>query len=157
MDNSAVVSYRVRLLEQLGADAQAFCAACRAVKDPFKATGENDWNVYKIARHVRDVDAQSYGMRARRTLAEEYPAFPKFDANLWMAEHDDSDEPLEKVLADFEQSIHELVGLLTPQPDRAWSRLGRHEIQGDRTLQIWVERDLEHIREHLETVRKLES
>lgn len=96
-------------------------------------------------------------MRVRRTLTEHYPAFPKFDANTWAAQHYDPDEPLEKILAEFESSIHAMVEQLKIQPDSAWSRLGRHETQGDRTLQIWVERSLEHIQEHLETVKTVAS
>jgi hypothetical protein len=158
MDNTAVVDYRVRLLEQLSKSADEFCAACRAAQEPHKPVDGNappGWNVHQLAQHVRDVDFQSYGMRVRRTLTEEYPSFPKFDANTWAVEHYDADEPLEKILAEFDSSVHALVEELKTQPDSAWSRLGRHEIQGDRTLQIWVERSLEHIREHLETVKSV--
>jgi hypothetical protein len=152
MDKSAVIDYRARLLEQLLKSADAFCAACRAAKNPRKPLDENGWSVHQLAQHVRDVDLQSYSMRARRTLLEQYPSFPKFDADAWASQHYDAGESLEKILTEFDHNVHALVEQLKTQPDSAWSRLGRHEIQGDRTLQIWVERSLEHIQEHLETV-----
>src|SRR5258706_12526948 len=93
MDNTAVVEYRVRLLEQLLKSADAFCDACRAAKDLRKPVGENGWNVHQLAQHVRDVDAHAYGMRVRRTLAEQNPSFPKFDANLWAVQHYDPPPP----------------------------------------------------------------
>ncbi len=149
-----MVEYRTRLLDKLLESSQAFCAACRAAPDPRRPVDENSWNVHQLAAHVRDLDAQSYGRRARRTLAEEYPLFPKFHADRWAAEHYDPDEPLEKILDEFLHSVQDLVAELKTQPAETWSRLGRHEIQGDRTLQIWVERSLEHVREHLDSVKR---
>ena len=154
MDNKSVVEYRTRLLEKLLKSSDAFCAACRSVKDPRKPVDANGWNVHQLAAHVRDVEAQSYGLRVRRTLDEAEPLFPKFHADQWTIAHYDPDEPLEKILDEFSGNIHAIVADLKTRPDSVWSRLGRHEIQGYRTLQIWVERSLEHVREHLETVRK---
>lgn len=158
-DNSPVADYRARLLEQLLKSADAFCAACRddALEDPHKPVDENGWNIHQLAQHVRDVDIRSYGTRVRRTLAEDHPTFSKFDADQWSFEHYDASEALEKILAEFQGRIHTLVEELKSQPASAWSRLSRHEIQGDRTLQIWVERSLEHIQEHLETVERARS
>ena len=154
MDNTAVVEYRARMLEKLSKSAAAFCAACRAAGDPFKPIAGNNWNVHQLASHVRDVNAQSYGLRVRRTLAEAYPLFPKFHANQWSADHYNPAEALEEILTEFKTNVDEMVADLRTRPESVWSRLGRHEIQGDRTLQIWVERCLEHIQEHLETVKK---
>jgi hypothetical protein len=157
MDNKSVVEYRARLLEQLLKSSEAFCAACRATRDLRKPLDKNGWNVHQLAEHVRDVQEQSYGLRVRRTLAEAEPLFPKFHADRWAAEHYDPDEPLEKILDEFMENIRSLDADLRTRPDSAWSRIGRHEIQGARTLQIWVERSLEHVREHLETVKKAGS
>jgi len=154
MENTAVVEYRAGLLKQLSESSTAFCGACRAAADPFKPLDQAGWNVHQLAAHVRDVEAQSYGLRVQRTLAEQYPLFPKFRAEVWAAGHYDPNEPLEKILSELENNVSRMLAGLRAQPESAWSRLGRHEIQGDRTLQIWVERSLEHIREHLATVRK---
>jgi len=152
LENNPVVDYRARLLEQLLKSTDDFCAACRSAKDPVKPIVGDEWSIQRIAQHVRDVNAQSYTLRVQRTLTEEVPVFPKFDAEQWAQQHTDADEPLEKILAEFQEGIYSMVDELKAQPGDAWSRLGRHEIQGYRTLQLWVERCLEHIREHRETI-----
>ena len=152
MESNPLAEYRTRLLGQLLKSTEAFCAACRAAKDPKQLPDKGQWNIHQLAQHVRDVNAQSYVPRIRRTLAEDYPAFAKFDADAWAAGHYDADEPLEKILGELEKNVRAVVDELKAQPASAWSRLGRHDIQGDRTLQIWVERSLEHVQEHLETV-----
>jgi hypothetical protein len=154
MNNQELTEYRTRLLEKILQSAAAFCAACRGIPDPRKPM-DGGWNIHQIAAHVRDVDAQVYGLRIRRTLAEDYPIFPNFYADAWIASQYKADEPLEKILGELEVSIRELVSWLKSQPATAWSRLGRHEINGEFTLQTWVERSLAHIEEHLETVKKV--
>ena len=40
-------------------------------------------------------------------------------------------------------------------PQEAWSRESRHETMGgELALQLWVERNLQHIEEHLQTLKK---
>jgi len=52
-------------------------------------------------------------------------------------------------------SVSSLVKILRDLPGEAWTRESRHLIQGGGlTLQTWVERDLGHIKEHLESVKK---
>ena len=156
MDNKELTEYRQRLLEKTLQSAGAFCAACRSIPDLHKSVA-GGWNIHQIAAHVRDADAQVYGLRIRRTIAEDYPTFPNFDADAWVASQYKADEPLEKILGEFDNSIHEMVEWLKSQPTTVWSRLGRHEINGEHSLQTWVERSLAHIEEHLETVSKMES
>ncbi len=44
------------------------------------------------------------------------------------------------------------------QPQEVWSREGRHEaLGGGLTLQLWVERSLAHIEEHLAAVKQLKA
>jgi hypothetical protein len=145
---------RQHLIDQLGASAEAFCAACRAVAEPFEPVEAGGWNTHQVATHVRDVDAQVYGMRIRRSAAEESPLFPNFDQEVWMAEHYHPDEPLDSILDELSASVKDLVELLRSLLDPAWSRPSRHETNGDFILQTWVERSLSHLKEHLETVEK---
>jgi hypothetical protein len=154
MDNQELTEYRARLLEKILQSAEAFCAACQKIKDPNKPV-DGGWNIHQIAAHVRDVDAQVYGLRIRRTLAEDHPTFPNFDADAWVASQYQAGEPLEKILGELDGSLHELVSWLKSQPATAWSRVGRHEINGEYALQTWVERSLAHIEEHLQTVNKI--
>jgi hypothetical protein len=155
MDKAALHEYRKKLIARLGAATGEFVAACRAVKDPSHPLEPGGWNLHQVAAHVRDVDAQVYGMRIRRTAQESSPLFENFDADEWVKSHYDSSEPLEKILAQFEAGLRELTGWLATLPDETWSRVSRHQVYGEFTFQTWVERALAHIEEHLETVRKV--
>ena len=146
--------YRKKLVDRLSEAAKEFQAACLAVKDPHAPIEEGGWNVHQVAVHTRDVDKLVYGMRVRRTLAEDNPEFPNFDGETYMAEHYDPQEPLRDMLEGFVGNVESLAESLRAVPDEAWARLSRHVTRGsDITLQVWVERGLEHIEEHLGTVR----
>ncbi len=146
--------YRRKLVERLPEAANEFRAACLAVKDPY-ASLVDGWSVHQIAVHTRDVDKLAYGLRARRTVAEDNPEFPNFDRNAHLAEKYDANESLEDVLNALVESIEALVEFLGTLPAEAWSRLSHHATLGSGlTLQSWVEKDLAHIEEHLETVKR---
>ena len=147
--------YRLNLLARLESRAKDFRAACLAVQDPYASVEPDGWNVHQIAVHTRDVDKRVYGSRVRRTALEDNPEFPNFDREAYMAEHYDPQEPLHKLLDGFVQNIETLLEFLRALPIEAWSRLSRHATLGSGiTLQTWVEKNLAHIQEHLEEVRK---
>ena len=148
--------YRKKLVDRLSAAAKEYQAACLAVKDPYAPIEEGGWNVHQAAAHTRDVDKLVFGMRVRRTLAEDNPEFPNFDSEAYMAEHYDPHEPLRELLDGLTKNIESLVEILRSAPAEAWSRLSRHTTQGSGlTLQLWVERGLEHLEEHLATVKRI--
>jgi len=147
--------YRANLIDKLAAAAKAFRAACLAVKDPHAPLEEDGWNVHQVAVHTRDVDKLVYGLRARRTALEDNPEFQNFDGDAYMAENYDPTESLSELINGFVENIEALIKLLRALPVEAWSRESRHATLGSGfTLQTWVERDLAHIQEHLETVQK---
>jgi hypothetical protein len=62
---------------------------------------------------------------------------------------------LSELLNGFVQSVEALIELLRALPPQAWSRVSRHTTLGSGlTLQSWVEKNLAHITEHLEEVKK---
>ncbi|MDP1545994.1 MAG: DinB family protein [Anaerolineales bacterium] len=145
--------YREKLIARLGEAAGEFCEACKSFKNPFEKVA-GDWTVHQIAAHTRDVERFVYGERIRRTLQEENPEFTGFDADSWMAKHYKKDEPLEKILGDFSAGMQEVCEMLGDMPQAGWSRLSRHEsLGGELTLQLWAERSLAHIEEHLNTLK----
>jgi len=147
--------YRVKLLLRFSEAAAEFRVACLAARKANEPIEPGGWSVHQVAVHTRDVDKLVYGARARRTLAEDNPAFPNFDGDAYMARHYDPAESLPALLEDFEASVQALLKLLRDMPPDGWSRQSSHETQGGGiTLQTWVERDLEHIEEHLATVKK---
>lgn len=147
--------YRLNLIDRLEKTAGEFREACLATDDPSAPIDENRWSVHQIAAHTRDVDQLVYGRRVRRTATEENPEFPTFDGNAYMTENYDPGESLEQLLDGFVESVRGLTEFLRALPEPAWSRLSRHTtLGGELTLQSWVEKDLAHIREHLESVKK---
>src|SRR5512141_120712 len=147
--------YREKLLGRLEAAADEFRSACLAARDPYAELEPGGWSVHQVAAHTRDIDKLVYGARARRTLAEDNPVFPNFDGEAYMAAHYDRAEQLPQLLDGLTSSVQSLVRLLREMPPEGWSRLSGHEtLGGGITLQTWVERDLEHVEEHLATVKK---
>jgi hypothetical protein len=151
-----LIEYRKKLVDRLEAAAKEFKAAVLTVKDPYAPIEEGGWNVHQAAVHARDVDRLVYGLRVRRTLAEDNPEFPNFDGEAYMAENYEPKESLRDLLDGLTRNVEEQVKLLRGMSIEGWSRLSRHTTQGNGlTLQIWVERGLEHLEEHLATVKKV--
>lgn len=145
--------YRTQLINQLVDVAVRFREACLAVKDAYAPLESGGWNVHQAAVHTRDVHILVYGARARRTATEDNPEFPNFDGDAYMADHYDKNESLELLLDRFVEDVESLAAMLRGLPIEAWARESRHAIRGNGfTLQTWVERDLAHIEEHIETV-----
>ena len=151
-----LAEYRANLMNRLEEAADKFRAACLKVDDPHVRLNTDGWTVHQIAAHTRAADERVYGLRARRTAAEENPEFPNFDGEAYMSASYNSNEPLEELLNVFVANIRALIEFLRTMPPEAWSRVSRHTTLGrDLTLQTWVEKDLAHIEEHLEAVEKL--
>jgi hypothetical protein len=147
--------YRTNLMQRLEDAAQAFQDECLAVRDPYTPLEPGGWSVHQIAAHTRDVDQFVYGLRIRRTAAEDNPEFPSFDGDAYMAENYDAKKPLGELLNGFVKSVEARAEWLRRLPKAAWSRVSRHTKLGKGlTLQAWVEKDLAHIEGHLEQVRR---
>lgn len=145
--------YREKMITRFGEAAREFGAACESFSDPF-AKIEGGWNLHQIASHTRDVEKLVYGRRIFQTLYEDKPEFKDFDADEWMAAYYDPQEPLFKIVGDFMKDVDALCEVLSGLPQEAWSRESRHEmLGGGLALQLWVERSLAHIEEHLRTVK----
>ena len=148
-----LLEYREKLIARLAEATKEFCLAYESFEHPVEKV-DGDWNVHQIASHTRDVEHLIYGARIRQTLNEDNPHFKSFDANAWMANHYNKDEPLNKILIDFDASVTELCNILKELPRQSWSRLSSHESAGNElTVQLWVERSLAHIEEHLQALK----
>jgi hypothetical protein len=75
-----------------------------------------------------------------------------------MAEHYSKSEPLVEILDGLVEQVEILAEELHTLPPDAWARGSSHVMLGrNLTLQIWVEKDLAHIEEHLQAVRNAEK
>jgi hypothetical protein len=149
-----LLEYRTKLIGRLGEAAREFRAACEAVNDPF-AKVDGEWTPHQIAWHTCDVEKLVYGARVQQTLSGNNPEFKDFDADEWMAAHYNQKESLTAILDEFIKNIDEMCKTLGGLPQEAWSRESRHEIMGgELALQLWVERSLAHIEEHLQGLKK---
>ena len=147
--------YRQNLMERLEESAHDFREACLRAADPHAPVDGSGWTPHQIAVHTRDVDELVYGLRARRTGMEEKPEFPNFDGDAYLSTNYNSSESFNEVLDSLVANVQSLVEWLRALPVKSWSRVSRHPMLGnDLTLQLWVEKDLAHIEEHLETIRK---
>jgi hypothetical protein len=152
-----LMEYREKLLARLGAAGDEFCEACRSFADPFAKVDE-EWTAHQIAFHVGGIHREVYGMRVLRTFHEENPMIKNFEPEEWMAANYKRDVALEKILNEFSASIHEICLLLGNAPQSSWSRLSQHEALGkELTLQLWAERGLAHIEEHLTFLKKAQK
>ena len=154
MESNELNEYRDRLLRQIENSAEDFCAACKAIADPFAPLEVDGWNTHQLAAHTRDVQVHVYGARSRRTVEEDAPVFPNFDNEVWNAEHYHTDEPLDAILAEFLADVRAIVPWLRKLSPSDWSRPSRHAVYGEFAMQHWVERMLAHIKEHLATLQK---
>ena len=138
------------------AAAERYRAACHEVADDKSPLEAGGWNLHQLTSHTRDVEIYVYGARMRRTVEEENPEFQDFDAEAWMAENYDPNEPFADLLDNFMSSVQKAVDWLDALPSESWNRESRHEMAKGSvfTLRDWVERDIAHIEEHLETVEK---
>ena len=149
-----LLEYRKQLVARLVSASKEFRDACLAVNDP--QTVIDDWSIHQLAVHTRDVHKLVYGLRTQRTAQEDNPEFKNFDDEAYMAEHYSVDEPLADILDDLVADVKSLSEMLAALSVEAWSRISHHAAFGNGfTLQTWVERDLAHIEEHLESVKKV--
>lgn len=150
-----LLEYRASLIDRLAAATEEFCSACLAANHAHEPLAQGDWNVHQVAVHVRDVDKLVYGHRARRTANEPNPEFQPFDGDAYMADHYSTTEPLNQILDELRANVSALATMLRELPAEAWSRASHHATLGHGfTLQAWVERDLAHIEEHTEIIKR---
>lgn len=152
-----LLEYREKLLARIREATQELCDVCKSFADPF-AIVDGEWTLHQIVFHVRDINREVYGTRVRRTLNEENPEFKNFDPEGWMATHYNREEPLDKILSEFSASMNEECDLLNAMSQEGWSRLSRHESLGkELTLQLWTERGLAHIEDHLKVLKNAQN
>jgi DinB superfamily len=107
-----------------------------------------EWSALETLTHLRDVVVHVYGLRIRRLLYEDTPAFPDFDEETYrrvsLARGETIGDLLDTIVAEHEQ----LARLLQALPDADWSRQGRHPSLGLMSIELLAGRVGAHAEEH---------
>jgi hypothetical protein len=85
----------------------------------------------------------------RSMAAGNLPRLPLLDADTWMADHYEPGEPPGKIVEQLTRLRLQEVAWLRAVPPESWNHTARHPWWGVRTLQWWVELQLEVSRKHL--------
>jgi hypothetical protein len=147
--------YRARLLDRLEEQPAEFARVIAEVP-------EAEWHTrlapagpsrHQSMAHVRDLEVLAFLPRIRRIVAEDQPRLDAYPSHHWADTFYRPEEPMAAILTAWSAAREELVQLLRPLPNDAWSRVGFHPPSGNRTLQWWAERAFVHARDHLEGLR----
>jgi uncharacterized damage-inducible protein DinB len=143
---SPLLDYRERLLERLEtvvpdlADAIAAIPAARWHKP--REMGRH--SPHALLAHLRDVERGAYAARLKQLLEEDSPVFAQWDSPHWETTLYKPEEAVTHILTEYATLREEELQILRPLSPKEWSRIGRHELLGRRTVQWWAERILEN-------------
>ncbi len=111
-----------------------------------------EWSVRQIVHHLADNEVAD-AMRLRQMLAHDSPLIVPFD-ELLFTERLHYDREIESSLATFFALRSSSGAILEQVSDGDWSRSGRHEEHDSYTVEILVQKNIEHDRAHLEQIQR---
>ena len=144
-------AYRRQMMAQARAQLQRLTAGVEKI-DPgsmYTPLEEGGWSAHQVLVHMRDVEQLAFWPRVEDMLQHDQPDLQYFDEGAWMQEHYDEAEPVQAILADFEEARTKMLAAVETADPQGWSRTGRHPTQGLRTVQWWFEYALSHTEDHL--------
>ena len=154
-----LVEYRLDILAALEAEVpQLVQLAAGIPADAWHIPCENNWHTphFTLSRLLL-LEDQVFTIYIRRIVEENTPLLPLFDIDAWLAEHYVSATPAQAMLDQFTHLRTQQVTWLRNLPRQAWSRTARHPWWGMRTLQWWVELQLDYTRRHLQVIATAHS
>ena len=113
---------------------------------------DGEWSVRQIVHHLTDNEVAD-AMRLRQMLAHDSPLIVPFDEHLF-TERLHYDREIESSVATF-FALRASSGAILEQIAAAdWSRGGRHPEHDRYTVEIMIEKNIEHDRAHREQIRR---
>ncbi|MDP9193211.1 MAG: DinB family protein [Acidobacteriota bacterium] len=113
---------------------------------------ENAW-------HLADLEAEGYGVRLRRILAETSPSLPDFQGDVIAQDRDYLHLPLAPALERFERARAENIALIEAATETDRQRTGQQEGAGtitfERVIAMMNEHDVSHVEEITALCREL--
>ncbi len=150
-----LLDYRRRLLESSATVIDDIESALEHIPehDRHEPLRPGQWSAHQIISHLRDTFTREFYPCLERIQDEETPKFECFEPQAWMTVHYQPEEPAAEILAEYRRLLDKELKRLQKQPPEVWSRIGRHPIWGERTLQWWLEQSLAHAKEHLKQLQ----
>jgi hypothetical protein len=141
-----LLAYRVDLLAALEAVASQLSQAVARLPDKswHQSIGPGSATPHFLLFLMHELEAQVFSPNLLRMINEDRPTLPAFDQEAWMAGHYAMDKPVANLLDEFGKLRHHELDWLRKLPPQGWSRLARHPWWGMRTLQWWVELQLDY-------------
>ncbi len=113
--------------------------------------GEGRWAAIETLCHLRDADAEVFGPRLERMLAQRNSELPGQDVRNWPAERNYLAMDPAAVLEAWAGLRRTLVARLAPLGREDWLRVGVHPVRGPYPLgemvRAWADHDLSHRRQ----------
>lgn len=144
-------TYRQELLSALEADVSLLARIETGISTPdwFRPLGDEQTTPHYILARLWVDDAHGFTPQIRRILDEEMPQLIEFDAEAWMVDHYDPEEPAGIIIENFASLRTWEVGMLCGLPPASWSRAARNPRWGVHTLLWWVEQQRENSHQYL--------
>jgi hypothetical protein len=115
---------------------------------------EREWCLKEVAAHLRDAELL-YQRQIELIAREPEPRLPYEAIDVLPSERDYSDDPIHRLLQEYEEARQETVWLLRTLDEDDWQRCGIHPYRG-RVSAYDIARELhQHDLEHLYQARRL--
>jgi hypothetical protein len=142
---------RRQMLESFGRAPSLLAATLRRLpkKMWLYKPAQDRWSIHEIILHLADSEASSY-VRCRHLIAEPGRSVAEFDAARWARSlgyfHQSTSEALE-LIRRLRKVTYQLLAAI---PESVWSHTVRHHLEGEMSLEKWMEHQERHIPHHIE-------
>jgi hypothetical protein len=110
------------------------------------------WTPLEVVCHLADSEAL-FAERMKRVLAEDRPALPYADPNLYVAGLAYEARVAQEEVAVIAALRRQMSRILQAQPEEAWRRVGIHSRDGEQSLEDLVRKAIAHLGHHLQFLR----
>ncbi|HVF75407.1 MAG TPA: DinB family protein [Acidimicrobiales bacterium] len=112
-----------------------------------------EWSARQVVHHLADSETTSY-LRLRRLVAEDNPAIPGYDENLFARRLHYEARPVATSLDVLQAVRASTAELLDHLSDDEWNREGTHAESGAYSVAIWLETYAAHAHDHADQIRR---
>lgn len=106
-----------------------------------------EWSIREIVHHLADGEQVS-AVRLRRLLVEDGPLLPGYDAAGYATAMAYAERPIEPAITAFAAVRALSADLLSALTEQQWARTGEHAEQGAYSVEIWLEKNGNHVANH---------